>query len=218
VRAACIGRRYPLLRRRAATQIFAGGIMGLAILILGLVLFLANHLFVVFRGVRAAAIARLGRSIYYSLFGLVSLASLALIVWGFVQYRADEWVQVWLPPPYMRHVTVGLMLIVCVLAVASVVPSHIAARLRFPFTVAIMLWAFAHLLANGDLGSMLMFGTFLVYGVYTSVDQRRRKDVEVGPAPVGWTGDFAVVLVGIALYLALGFLFHPYVIGIQVFG
>lgn len=192
--------------------------MGLTILILGLVLFLVNHLFVVLRGVRAAAIARLGRSVYYSLFGLVSLVSLALIVWGFVQYRADEWVQVWLPPPYMRHVAVGLMLIVSLLVVASVVPSHIAAKARFPFTAAIKVWAFAHLLVNGDLGSMLMFGTFLVYGIYASIDQRRRKDVEVGPAPVGWTGDVVVVLGGVALYLALGFLFHPYVIGVQVFG
>jgi uncharacterized membrane protein len=192
--------------------------MGLTILILGLVLFLANHLFVVFRGVRAAAIARLGKSIYYGLFGLVSLASLALIAWGYAQYRAEEWVQVWLPPSYMRHVTVGLMLIASVLAVASVVPSHIRAKARFPFTAAIKVWAFAHLLVNGDLGSMLMFGTFLVYGIYTSIDQRRRKDVAVRSAPVGWTGDFAVVLAGIALYLALGFLFHPYVIGIHVFG
>jgi uncharacterized membrane protein len=192
--------------------------MGLTILILGLALFVANHLFVGFRSARAAAIVRLGKPLYHSLFGIVSLLSVALIVWGYVQYRAGEWVQVWQPPPFMRHVTVGLMLIASVLIVASVGRSHIQARARFPLTAAVKVWAFAHLLVNGDLGSMIMFGTLLVWAIYASINARHRRDIAVRPVPVGWTGDLFVVLGGVVLYLLLGFLFHPYVIGVPVFG
>jgi uncharacterized membrane protein len=192
--------------------------MGWAILIVGLVLFVANHTFVSFREARAAAIALLGKPVYHSLFGLVSLVSVALIVWGYVQYRASEWVQVWVPPPYMRHVTVGLMLIASVLVVASLVPSHIQAKTRFPLTAATKVWAFAHLLANGDLGSMIMFGTLLAWAIYASIAARHRKDVAVRAAPVGWINDLFVVIGGVALFLALGYLFHPYVIGVPVLG
>jgi uncharacterized membrane protein len=192
--------------------------MGLTILIVGLALFVANHLFVGFRSARAAAIARLGKPVYHGLFGIVSLLAVALIVWGYARYRAGEWVQVWVPPPSMHHVTVGLMLIASVLIVASMVRSHIQAKARFPLTAAVKVWAFAHLLANGDLGSIVMFGTLLAWAIYASIDARRRKDIAVKPTPVGWTGDLAVVLGGIALYLVLGFLVHPYVIGVPVFG
>ena len=192
--------------------------MGLTILILGLALFLANHMFVGMRSARAAVIGRLGKPVYHTLFGIVSLIAVAVIAWGYAQYQADEWVQVWLPPPYLRHVTVGLMLIACVLLVASIGTSHIGARTRFPLTAAVKVWAFAHLLANGDLGSMIMFGALLVWAIWASIDARRRKDAAVRPTPVGWSGDLAVVIGGVALYLLLGFVFHPYVIGVPVFG
>ena len=192
--------------------------MGLAILIFGLGLFIANHVFITFRDARAAAIARLGKPIYHSLFGLISLVAVALIAWGYVVYRASEWTQIWIPPPYMRHVTVGLMLIASVLIVASLIPSHIQAKSRFPLTAAVKVWAFAHLLANGDLGSMIMFGALLAWAIYASIDARRRKDVAIRPAPVGWMNDVFVVIGGVALFLALGYLFHPYVIGVPVFG
>lgn len=192
--------------------------MGLAILILGLVVFIANHLFVSFRDARAAAIARLGRPLYHALFGLMSLVGVALIAWGYAVYRASEWVGVWQPPPGMRHVTLGLMLVASVLIAASAVPSHIQTASRFPLLAATAVWAFAHLLVNGDVGSIVMFGSLLVWAIYASVNARQRKDVVVRAMPVGWANDAAVVLAGGALYLALGFLFHPYVIGVPVFG
>ena len=84
--------------------------MGLTILILGLLVFLATHVFVTMREARAATIERLGLNTYRVLFSIVSLGSLALIVWGFGDYRAHGWIQVWSPPGFMRHVTVALML------------------------------------------------------------------------------------------------------------
>jgi len=192
--------------------------MGFAILILGLVLFIANHLFVSFRDARAAAITRLGRPLYHTLFGLVSLASVALIAWGYAYYRANEWTQIWQPPPPMRHATVGLMVIAAILIVAALVPSHVQTKSRFPLLATTKVWAFAHLLANGDLGSILMFGSLLGWAIYASIVARQRKDVVIRPAPAGWLNDAAVLIGGVALYLALGFWFHPYVIGVPVFG
>ena len=192
--------------------------MGLAILILGLVLFLANHLFVTRREARAAAIARLGRPVYFALFGIVSLISLALIVWGFAEYRAHGWVDVWQPPAFMRHITILLMLFAVVFATATFIPSHIKARLKFPMLAAVKTWALAHLLSNGDLGSILMFGAFLAWAVIARISLKRRADAVLPAAPAGYTNDVIVVLVGVVVYLAIGYAFHPAVIGVPVFG
>lgn len=192
--------------------------MGLAVLILGLAIFLVSHLFVTRRDARAAAIARLGRPIYHGLFGLVSLIGLALIVWGFAEYRAHGWIDVWSPPTFMRHITVGLMLIAVILFTAAFIPGHIKAKAKYPMLAAVKTWALAHLLSNGDLGSILLFATFLAWAVIARISAKRRTDVVIAPAPPGWTNDIIVVLIGIVIYLAVGYVFHPVVIGVPVFG
>lgn len=192
--------------------------MGLSVLILGLVVFIANHLFVTFRGARARMIARLGNATYRALFGLVSTIGVVLIVWGYADYRAHDWIQIWSPPAFMRHITVGLMLFAAILLTAVFIPSHIKARAKHPMLAAVKIWAFAHLLVNGDLGGMLMFGSFLAWAVYARIAAKRRKDFVAPVAPVGWGNDVIVVAVGIVVYLALGFAFHPIVIGVPVFG
>jgi uncharacterized membrane protein len=191
--------------------------MGLTILVVGLVVFIANHLFVTFREARAAAIARFGRPVYHTLFGVVSLIGLALIVWGFAQYRATEWTQIWTPPAFMRHVTVGLMLIASILIAAYLIPSHIKARTKHPLLAAVKVWAFAHLLSNGDLGGIILFAALLVWAVYARIAAKYRTDVALPVAPRGWRNDVAVLIAGIAIFLALGYWFHPHVIGLQVF-
>ncbi len=84
--------------------------MGFLILILGLIVFLVTHLFVTMRDRRAAAIARLGLNTYRAMFTIVSLVGLTLIVWGYADSQMHQWIQVWSPPAFMRHITVGLML------------------------------------------------------------------------------------------------------------
>jgi uncharacterized membrane protein len=191
--------------------------MGLVILIAGLVVMLGSHIFVTFREARAGVISRLGLSGYRVAFSLVSLAGLVLIVWGYALYRADEWVQLWTPPAAMRHVTVGLMLISVVLVVAAFIPSHIKKWAKHPMLAGIKVWAFAHLLSNGDLGSILLFGSFLAWAVYARIAAKRRGDLGPQTAPAGWAGDILVVVIGVVVYLLLGFYFHPYVIGVPVF-
>jgi uncharacterized membrane protein len=191
--------------------------MGLAILILGLIVFVASHVFVTFRGTRAGLIERFGFG-YRVVFSIVSLVGVALIVWGYADYRAHEWIAVWSPPGFMHHITVGLMLIASILLVATFIPSHIRDKAKRPALAAIKTWAFAHLLVNGDLGSILMFGSFLVWGVYAYVAAKRRADATWRKAPAGWGNDLIAVTGGVVLFLALGYLFHPYVIGVSVLG
>jgi uncharacterized membrane protein len=192
--------------------------MGLGVLILGLLVFLGTHVFVSFRDARAYVIGRVGLPVYRGAFALVSLAGLALIIWGYGLYRAHEWIQVWSPPGFMRHITIGLMLFAVIFVVAALFPSHIKTRLKHPMLAGVKTWAFAHLLSNGDLGSILLFGAFLAWGVYARIAAKKRKDLGPATAPAGWTNDAIVVGIGIVVYLALGYAFHPVVIGVPVFG
>ena len=194
--------------------------MGLGILILGLAVFLATHVFVSFREARASVIERVGLPLYRGLFAIVSLVGLALIIWGYAQYRAHDLIQLWSPPAFMRHITIGLVLFAVIFVVAAFFPSHIKTRLKHPMLAGVKTWALAHLLSNGDLGSILLFGTFLAWGVYARIAAKRRGDIGAAakPAPDGWTNDVIVVALGAAIFLALGFWFHPYVIGVPVFG
>ena len=192
--------------------------MGLLILALGLVVLLGTHVFVTFRDARAAAMARLGQNGYRALFALVSIAGLVLSVWGYGQYHAHGLTQIWSPPAFMRHITVGLMLFATIFFTAAFIPSHIKARLKHPMLAGVKTWALAHLLSNGDLGAILLFGAFLAWGVYARIAAKRRGDLGAITAPAGWTNDVIVVVIGIVIYLALGYAFHPMVIGAPVFG
>ncbi|MBI1202748.1 MAG: NnrU family protein [Rhodopseudomonas sp.] len=192
--------------------------MGLVVLIVGLVVFLGSHLFITRRDARAGAIAQLGLNGYRALFSVVSIIGLALIVWGYSEYRAHEWIAVWTPPVFMRHITITLMLLASIVIVAAFIPSHIKTALKHPMLVAVKTWALAHLLVRGDLGSILLFGSFLAWGVFARIAAKRRGDNGPGVAPRSWRNDVTVVVFGVALFVALGLYFHPYVIGVKVFG
>jgi uncharacterized membrane protein len=112
------------------------------------------------------------------------------------------------------------MLFAVVFVVAAFVPSQIRIRLKHPLLAGVKTWALAHLLSNGDLGSIVLFGTFLAWGVYARIAAKRRGDLGAATklAPEGWTNDIIVIALGVVLFLALGFWFHPYVIGLPVFG
>ncbi len=194
--------------------------MGLLILIIGLVVFLGAHLFVTARRTRAAVVARLGQS-YWLAFGLTAAAGLVLIAWGFVLYRRTGGIDVWSPPAILRHIAVGLMWMSVILVFAAYLPGHIKTWTRQPLLAGIKLWAFAHLLANGDLGSIILFGSFLAWAVYARISVKRREAageaVRLHIEP-GWTNDAVAVVLGSFIYLALGYVFHPAIIGVPVLG
>lgn len=196
--------------------------MGLAILVLGLVVFLGAHTFVTARPARAAALKRLGNGPYWALFSIVSIAGVLLIGWGFALYRQTGWIDVWTPPAWMRHVTILLMWPSIVLVVAAYLPGHIKRAAKHPMLAGVKLWAFAHLLSNGDLGSIILFGAFLGWAVYDRIAVKRREAAgevtNIRFAEGGWTNDVVALLIGTFVYFALAYTFHPAIIGIPVFG
>ena len=193
--------------------------MGLLVMIAGLALFLGVHTLTTRRELRARAIASLGEGGYKIFYALVSLAGLVLIVWGFAEYRATGWIDVWYPQKALKHVTVALMLPAVILVVASYIRGRIYTTLKHPMLAGVKLWALAHLLANGDLGSIVLFGSFLGWAVFDRISLKHRTDTGSPPIPVGGPGnDLIAVAVGIVAYLALAFAFHPVVIGVPVVG
>jgi uncharacterized membrane protein len=192
--------------------------MGLAILIFGLVVFIALHVLVTRREARGALIARIGEGPYKGLFSMTSIVSVVLIGWGFALYRATGWIDVWYPPAWTRHVAVALMLPAVICVIAAYVPGNIKRILKHPMLVGVKFWALAHLIANGDLASIILFGSILAWAVYDRITLKRRADPGAPPIPVGdWKNDVIAVVVGTLIYWLLGRYFHPYVVGVSAF-
>ena len=199
--------------------------MGLSVMILGLVLFLGAHTFTTQRAARARVIASMGEGGYKIVYALVSAAGLALIVWGFGHYRSNGMIDVWdtkVPTGLLkalRHLNALLMLPAVILVVASYIRGRIFVTLKHPMLAGVKLWAFGHLLANGDLGGIILFGSFLGWAVFDRISLKRRVDPGGPPIPVGGIGnDLIAIVVGVVAYLALAFAFHPVVIGVPVMG
>jgi len=186
----------------------------MALLILGLLLFLGVHVFTSFRTARAAAIGRLGEGPYKGLYSLVAAVGLVLIVWGFGAYRSGGYIQVWAPPRRLFHpIALALLWFAFVALTATYAPpSRIKSLLRHPMLVAVKAWALSHLLVNGDLGSMLLFGGLLAWAVYDRISLKRRGDT--GAPATAWSkNDAIVVAVGTAAYVAM-FWLHDSLIGV----
>ncbi|MEZ5788640.1 MAG: NnrU family protein [Xanthobacteraceae bacterium] len=193
--------------------------MGLAVLILGLILFIGAHVFVTMRPQRKALIRRIGMGPYKGLFALVAIAGVVLIAWGYGTYRATEWIQIWDPPRWTRHVTVLLVWPAFIAFTATYIPGDIKRVLKHPTLVAVKLWAVGHLISNGDLGSIILFGSLLAWAVYDRITLKHRTDPGGPPIPVGGRrNDIIAVVVGTIVYLATGLVFHPLVIGVPAFG
>lgn len=193
--------------------------VGLVIMILGLVVFLGVHLVSTQRDQRARLVTQMGEGGYKIGYSLASVIGLALVVWGFASYRASGMIVLYEPPVGLRHLTIALMLPAVILVVASYIRGNIYAKLKHPMLAGVKLWALAHLLANGDLGSVILFGAFLAWAVFDRISLKRRSDAGAPPIPVGGYGNDAIaVAVGCVAYLALAYAFHPVVIGVPVFG
>jgi uncharacterized membrane protein len=193
--------------------------MGLAVMIVGLVLFFGVHTLTTQRELRARLIASLGEGTYKIGYALVSLVGLALIVWGFADYRATGWIDIWHPPKVLKHIAVALMLPAVILVAAAYIRGRIYSAIKHPMLSGVKLWAAAHLVANGDLGGIILFGSFLGWAVFDRISLKRRVDAGAPPIPIGGpVNDLIAIAVGIVAYLALAFAFHPVVIGVPVVG
>jgi uncharacterized membrane protein len=187
----------------------------MAVLIVGLVLFLGIHTLTTLREPRAALIGRIGEGPYKGLYSAVSAIGLVLIVWGFARYRDTAYLQIWAPPAWLHPVVLVLMWVAFVALAAAYSPAGwIKGTLRHPMLVGVKSWALAHLLANGDLGALLLFGAFLAWAVYDRIALKRRGDL--GASRSGFTtGDVIALVVGSAVYAAM-FWLHPKLIGVSI--
>ncbi len=189
----------------------------MSILILGIVLFLGIHTLTTLRTTRLAVIGRLGDGGYKGLYSLVSATGLVLIVWGYARYRSSGYIPVWDPPYALLHpVSLVLMWVALVALAAAYAPAgKIKATLRHPMLVAVKVWALSHLLVNGDLGSMLLFGSLLAWAVYDRISLQRRGDAGAPPVDGVRAADAIVVVIGTVAYLAFSWL-HDSLIGVAV--
>ena len=187
----------------------------MSLLILGLVLFLGIHIFTTLREPRAALIGRIGEGPYKGLYSLVAAVGLVLIVWGFSRYRSGGYIQIWNPPFAIFH-PIALVLLwfaFVALAAAYAPPSRIKTVLRHPMLVGVKAWALSHLLVNGDLGSLLLFGSLLAWAVYDRIAVKRRGD-QAAPTVMSFgRNDVIVIVIGTIAYIAILWL-HESLIGV----
>jgi len=189
-------------------------------LIVGLLVFLVPHsIGLAAPQWRARYVARLGEKPWKGLYSLVSLAGFVLLIWGYGQARASP-VTVFTPAAWTRHAAALLTVIAFVLIAAAYVPrTKIKAALGHPMTAGVALWAFAHLLANGQLHDVVLFGAFLVWSVATFVI-RRSRDRESGTTyPPGTVAKDAIAIVaGIVVSVGFALFLHGPLIGVRPFG
>lgn len=182
----------------------------MAVLLIGLTLFLGIHLLPMVAGMRARLVGSLGEGSYKVLFSLVSLAGLGLIVWG---KASADFVAVYDPPSWGRHVTMLLVLLAFIFLVSFHLKGHIRQTLRHPFLTAIILWGIGHLLSNGDLASILLFGGFVVYSVVDILSVNARKPAPVFQATL--KHDLIAVVAGTAIYGCVLY-FHGGLFGVPI--
>lgn len=180
---------------------------------IGLVIFLGSHLFTgLLRGPRERLVGRVGAGPYKGMFSIIALIGLLLIVvgWG----DADRTV-IYSPPYWTRYIAYFFMLLALILLAASSLPAgRLAAMVKHPMLAGVKIWAFAHLLVNGDIRSIALFGSFLAFAVIDRIAVKKRGALT--PAPGSVTNDFIAVGAGIVVWIAIYMFLHPYIGGVAI--
>ncbi|WP_462321164.1 NnrU family protein [Halochromatium sp.] len=189
-------------------------------LIVGLILFLGVHsVSIIDADWRNRMAARLGQVPWKLIYGLIALLGLYLIVIGYGQARLSvDPIVIYQPPIWMRHITLLLMLPVFVLLLAAYLPGRIQQATKHPMLLATKIWALAHLLANGTLADLLLFGSFLAWAVADRISLKRRAAVPAPSAPAGRLNDWIALIGGLGLYLLFLFWAHKALFGVSPIG
>jgi len=189
-------------------------------LIAGLVLFLGMHSVRIFADDwRAGQIAARGEKVWKGVYAAISLAGLVLVVWGFGLAREAP-VLVWDPPVWLRHLAFLLNAAAFFLAAQNAGPvGPIKARLGHPMVLAVKIWAIAHLISNGNLAEIILFGSILAWAV-VNFSAARRRDRQAGTVRVAgpWRNDLIPGAVGLALWAAFIWGLHERLIGVSLIG
>ena len=189
-------------------------------LVLGLLVFLGVHSVRIFaEGWRARQIDKFGANAWKGLYSVISLIGFAMIVWGYGLVRSEP-VVIWFPPVWTRHLASLLTLFAFILVVAAYVPKNaIKAKLHHPMILGVKTWALAHLLANGMLADLLLFGAFLAWAVFDYRAARGRDRNSGATYAAGSAGCTVVATVtGLAAWAVFAFWLHKMWIGVSPFG
>ena len=187
-------------------------------MVLGLLLFFGVHsLSILAPGFRDARVAAWGAGRWKLLYSLFSLVGFLLLIQGYAVLRLEPHI-VYVPPDGLRHLAALLMLPVFPLLLATYLPGRIKRAAKHPMLVAVKLWAVAHLLANGMLADVLLFGGFLVWAVADRISLKRRPASTAPAASGSVVNDVIVVVGGLGLYAAFVMALHERLFGIAPFG
>jgi uncharacterized membrane protein len=192
----------PCRHNLRSTRITTKGYCFMAILALGLVIFLGLHsIRIVADDGRAKAIARLGEGPWKGIYSVLSVIGFVLIIWGFAQARYGAPL-LWAPPVWTRHIAILLMLFSMILLSGYAFKrSHIAVAVHHPMVWGVAIWAAAHLLANGSAADVLLFGAFFLWAVANlfSAYARDRRNAVVYPTP-NWSATIGAIVLGVVLW------------------
>ena len=181
------------------------------LLILGIIIFFSIHL-VPILPIKNILINRLGENKYKGLFSLIALVGLLIIIYGFS--RADFY-PIWDPLPYSKEIALALMPISMILLAAANIQTNIKKFIKHPMLIGILIWSFVHLIANGDLRSIILFGSF---GLYALIDIFFSKKVLTTNIAAKYTlsKDIMVIIIGLAAYLIIVY-YHQFIVGVTIF-
>ncbi|AYF34368.1 NnrU family protein [Halomonas sp. XH26] len=191
----------------------------MTIMIIGLLIFLGSHSVRIFaEDWRQRQIVKHGENTWKIAYSVVSVIGLAIAIYGFGQMRLDP-IYVWFPPMGLRHAVALLMVPAFIMLVAAYVPRNaIKAKLGHPMMLAVKIWAFSHLLANGRLGDIIFFAAFLVWAILAFKAAKKRDRLQpVNPVPTSAPATIATVVIGLIAYVLFALYLHTLVIGVPVF-
>jgi uncharacterized membrane protein len=185
-----------------------------SILVTGLILFFAAHaVSIISVSWRDRVAERIGEGSWKGIYAVVSAVGLALIVWGYGSARLDP-ITLYHPPLWLRHVALLLLVFVFPLLLATYLPGRIQTITKHPMLTATKLWAVAHLLANGTLADVILFGSFLVWAVADRISMKHRRQRPLPGAPPSKLNDVTAVAGGLAMYVAFVLWLHAWLIGV----
>ena len=190
----------------------------MAVLILGLLLFLGVHSVSIINSQwRSDLIARFGEIPWKAVYGLDAVAGFYLIASGYGLARQSP-IVIYDPPTWLRHINLLLMLPVFPLLLAAYLPGRIQSATKHPMLLAVKIWATGHLLANGTLADLLLFGSFLIWAVADRISLKHRVAPPVHGAPPSQVNDAIAIIGGVGLYLLFMFWLHRVLIGVAPIG
>ena len=190
----------------------------MTLLFVGLALFLGAHSLKIVPGPRARLVGALGETGYKGVYSLVSLVGLVLMVRGYGAWRLEGPPLLYAPPAGLSHLALLLMALAFVALPAAYLPGHIKKTLKHPMLVAVKTWAVAHLLVNGDLASVVLFGAILAWAVVDRISVKKRERAGL-TAPAAftphWQADVAAVAIGLVVYGLFVWKLHLWLIGVS---